>query len=76
MYSYGGLKNKVSRYGWDEYEPYDDEPISRRDFGLSPELEDELMDNAVFLKKRVWRQMKKLKKTQLCRFDCTPPPIP
>lgn len=54
--------NKNSQTKWDKYELLESEPKQPRNYRITPELEDELIDHSRFLKKRVWRQMKTIRK--------------
>lgn len=53
---------KQSKKNYFEYEPLTDEPSFRENYDISPELEAELIDHGYFLKRRVWRQMKRIQK--------------
>lgn len=55
------ITNKKPKTNWFEYEPHEHEP-KVRNVDVSPELADELLDGSYFLKKRVWRNMKKIRK--------------
>lgn len=47
---------------WDQYELSENEPKIKRNYDISPELEEGLFDHSYFLKRRVWRQMKQVQK--------------
>ena len=55
-------KNKQPGASYFGYELFESEPKIKRRYYMSPELEDELLDHSYFLKRRVWRQMKRMQK--------------
>jgi hypothetical protein len=51
--------NKNHKMNWDDYEVLDGEPKERSHYDLSVDAEDTLLEHGLFLKHRVWRNMKK-----------------
>ena len=62
MHGHGKHEDKRVNIKTFEYEPHEGEPVSRKAYDISPELEEELLDNGYFLKMRVRRQIKKMQK--------------
>ena len=62
MYLRQNATNKKPKINYFEYQRHENEPKIRRYYAVSPELEDELLDNGYFLKRRVWRNMKKIRR--------------
>ena len=56
------IPNKKLLTKWADYQEYDSEPKYREKYDISPELEDELLDSGYFLKARVRRNMKKIRR--------------
>jgi len=62
MRRYNERINKQPKTNYFEYELYENEPKIRKNYNVTPEFENGLLDYSYFLKRRVWRQMKKVQK--------------
>lgn len=62
MRRYNERINKQPKTNYLEYETHEKEPKMPRNYAISSEVENELLDYSYFLKRRVWRQMKKVRK--------------
>jgi hypothetical protein len=64
-------KNQKLQTKWNEYEFYESEPRTRKQYDMSPDLEDVLLDHGYLLKARVRRNMKKIRRQYVNRSDRT-----
>lgn len=59
---YGRVKNKQPKTKYEDYLNHESEPRQPTTYNIDPELEDELMANRFFLKRRVWKNMDKIRR--------------
>lgn len=62
MYRQYTTANKKTHINWNDYESSESEPNIRDEYYMSPELEDELLNSGYFLKARVQRNMRKIRR--------------
>lgn len=55
------IKNKQPKIKYEDYLSLESEPRHPRTYGINPELEEELLANRYFLKRRVWKNMDKIR---------------
>jgi|GEM_PF-6952014 len=59
-----GNKQSKTKINYDDYIAGHMEPPEHHRYDISPELEDELLSNRFFLKRRVWKNMDKIKRSK------------
>jgi hypothetical protein len=64
MYTTYKKVNKNPQAYWADYEPSQEEPKTYNKYDISPELETELLNSGYFLKARVMRSARKMRRQQ------------
>ena len=54
--------NKQPKIKYDQYLDLEIEPKEPKSYAISPELEEELLSSRYFLKRRVWKNMDKIRR--------------
>lgn len=59
------VKNKHPKVKYTEYLNHEDEPKRFKNYSVPSDVKDELMANRYFLKRRVWKNMEKIRRSNI-----------